>query len=69
MTDNENIEKLRDFEMRIKSTNLFNYIRLYELNAVIDALDLINRQKAEIERLQKLQKPTETSGFKVENGK
>ena len=33
------------------------------------ALDLINRQKAEIERLQKLQKPTETSGYRIENGK
>ena len=34
-----------------------------------DALDLINRQKAEIERLHKLQKPTEASGFKIEDGK
>ena len=48
-----------------------------------DALDLINRQKAEldgqdveimrlkheIERLQQLQKPTGAGGFKVENGK
>ena len=33
------------------------------------ALYLINRQKAEIERLQKLQKPTKTSGFKIELGK
>ena len=32
-------------------------------------LDLINRQKAEIERLHKLQKPTGAGGFKVENGK
>ena len=32
-------------------------------------LDLINRQKAEIERLQKLQNPTGAGGFKVENGK
>ena len=34
-----------------------------------DALDLINRQKEEIERLHKLQKPTEASGFKIEDGK
>ena len=33
------------------------------------ALVLINRQKAEIERLQKLQNPTGAGGFKVENGK
>ncbi len=39
-------------------------------------IDLINRQKAEIseltaevERLQKLQKPTKTSGFIIQNGK
>lgn len=38
-------------------------------NIAQQALDLINRQQAEIERLQKLQKPTETSGFKIENGK
>ena len=31
--------------------------------------DLIKRQKAEIERLQKLQKPTGAGGFKIENGK
>ena len=31
--------------------------------------DLINRQKAENERLRKLQKPTETGGFRIENGK
>ena len=34
-----------------------------------NALDLINRQQAEIERLHKLQKPTEASGFKIEDGK
>ena len=33
------------------------------------AIDLINRQKAEIERLHTLCKPTETSGYKIENGK
>lgn len=31
--------------------------------------DLINRQKAEIERLKDRQKPTGASGYKVENGK
>ena len=34
-----------------------------------DALALINRQKTEIERLRTLCKPTETSGYKIENGK
>ena len=34
-----------------------------------DALDLINRQKAEIEEFKSMQKPTETSGYKIENGK
>ena len=34
-----------------------------------NALDLINRKQAEIERLEKLQKPTETSGFRIEKGK
>lgn len=38
-----------------------------------EAVDVIekeyNRQRAEVERLQKLQKPTETSGFIVENNR
>lgn len=36
---------------------------------VTDIIDTLNRQKAEIERLQKLQKPTGAGGYKVENGK
>ena len=47
---------------------------IYEKNEnggalVGDLLRIIKSQKAEIERLQKLQKPTETSGFKIQNGK
>ncbi len=38
-------------------------------STISKTLDLINRQKAEIERLQKLQKPTGAGGFKIENGK
>ena len=34
-----------------------------------DALDLINRQQAEIEKFTKRQKPTGASGYKIENGK
>lgn len=34
-----------------------------------DVLDLIKRKDAEIERLQKLQKPTGAGGFRIENGK
>ena len=34
-----------------------------------DALDLINRQKAKIEKFEKRQKPTAASGYKIENDK
>ena len=34
-----------------------------------DILDLINRQKAEIETLNSRKKPTVTGGYKIENGK
>jgi hypothetical protein len=34
-----------------------------------DLLDLINRQKAEIEKFKNRQKPTGASGYKIENGK
>lgn len=34
-----------------------------------EALDLINRQKAEIEKFKNRQKPTGASGYKIENGK
>lgn len=34
-----------------------------------ETLDLINRQKAEIEKFKNRQKPTAASGYKIENGK
>lgn len=40
-----------------------------EHNAMRNALDLINRQQAEIEKFTKRQKPTGASGYKIENGK
>ena len=40
-----------------------------ELNLFNDVLDLINRQKAEIEKFKSRQKPTGASGYKIENGK
>ena len=47
-----------------------------DVDAIVEIITLakkfegvINRQKADIERLQERRKPTETSGFKIENGK
>ena len=40
-----------------------------ENSLVKSALDLINRQQAEIERFTKRQKPTGASGYKIVNGK
>ena len=71
MTDNEIIKAL---ECCIKNTCsecpfYKNWIthRCGELRNL--ALDLINRQQAEIEKFTKRQKPTGASGYKIENGK
>ena len=50
MTDNEIIKALEKFHHRILKTNLSYHIFESEMMAVINALDLINRQKAEIEQ-------------------
>lgn len=52
-----------NFITRLKSENKNLNI---ELKAMRGAA---NSYKAEVERLQKRRKPTETSGFKIENGK
>ena len=51
MTDTEIINALEEFHHRILKTNLSYHIRESEMMAIVDAIDLINRQKAEIERL------------------
>ena len=77
MTDNEIIKALecctshRGYEACIGGCPFHEQeLCLKDADAVLThSLDLINRQQAEIERLQKLQKPTGAGGFKVENGK
>ena len=63
MTDNEIVERFtRTFEQYKEKGD-------FRTDVYGKVLDLINRQKTEIERLQKLQNPTGAGGFKVENGK
>lgn len=53
LTDNEIITALENFHHRIVKTNLYYHIFEDEIIAVANALDLINRKNAEIERLNK----------------
>lgn len=77
MTDNEIIKALgsmkfgglRCLECNHKRVKGDNRCGIKGCRIAQYALDLINRQKAEVERLQKRRKPTETSGFKIENGR
>ena len=77
MTDNEIIKALECCRTNImadcKRCNLRledGTTRPYCTTILIgNALDLINRQKAEIERFKSRQKPTGASGYKIENGK
>ena len=52
MTDEQIVKGLEEFRHRILKTYLSYHIRESEMMAVCEALNLINRQKAEIERLQ-----------------
>lgn len=52
LKDEEIKKALEDFQNRILNTNLSYHIFESEMMAVVNALDLINRQQAEIERLQ-----------------
>lgn len=64
LIEHTNIETAKD-EVAVLDSLLF---RCWQMGW-LDKLEDYNRQQAEIERLQKLQKPTETSGFRIENGK
>ena len=66
MTHNDIIKDLEEtIELRFNDTE-YATVRLDTLK---NALVLINRQKAEIERFKNRQKPTAASGYKIENGK
>lgn len=77
MTDNEIIKAL---ECCISTDNIVpkcegcpydgdDLLRPCNYNLMNDSIALISRQKAEIERFTKRQKPTGASGYKIENGK
>lgn len=51
MSDEDIKKALEEFQNRILKTNLSYHIFESEMMAVVNALDLINRQQAEIERL------------------
>lgn len=51
MSDEDIKQSLEEFQNRILKTNLSYHIFESEMMAVVNALDLINRQQAEIERL------------------
>ena len=71
LTDNEIIEKVTENLKRSGCLEPFEARDIIEQkdNKIAELTELLNRQKAEIERLNKLQKPTGAGGFKVENGK
>ena len=78
MTDNEIIKALEccsqngDFtKTQIEICSPCSYVNCGDCTGLLkaDALDLIKRQQAEIERFKNRQKPTGASGYKVENGK
>ena len=74
MTDNEIIKALECCSKN-EPCNICSYDKKEKDEFVccsklmLDAFDLINRQKAEIERFKNRQKPTGASGYKIENGK
>ena len=64
MSDEEIIKALEDLlELMLYEGDL------QRASTIRKVFDLIKRKDAEIERFHKLQKPTETSGFRIENGK
>lgn len=51
MTDNEIIKALECLHKRILKSSFAKYVTETEIMGLVNALDLINRQKAEIEKL------------------
>ena len=73
MTDNEIIKGLEHClngcGKRCEFLNMVTHHKSCHEVKTQYSLDLINRQKAEIERFKNRQKPTAASGYKIENGK
>lgn len=68
MTDKEIIKALES-EIHLVEYADSSYADNVSLELLKNALALINRQQAEIERLKTRQNPTAASGYKLENGK
>ena len=71
MTDNEIIKALEICcaERICRKCVYFGKKEFCIANNTPAVVDLINRQKAELEKFTKRQKPTGASGYKIENGK
>ena len=71
MTENEAIKWLQSIEKKYihGGDESFDNSRKVAISMAISAFTRINQLEAEVERFKKRQKPTKTSGYKIENGK